>query len=113
MAKTTSLRTQFARVKSVATDPAFIKVLEKIKEAPLSKRRAILRAWARPSALKRVGIPVGAGMRITTRYFFEDQKVEGKIRSRVPGKRTNKMAVSKGICACFGGKTVCFGTGGS
>ena len=78
-----SLEQQLQGVSRVATHPEFIKVLTRIREAPPSKRRAILRRWARPSVFKKLGIPLAPGIRVTTRYFFEDQKVEGKFATRL------------------------------
>jgi len=108
-----TLEQQLKGVSRVATHPEFIKVLTRIREAPTNKRRAILRRWARPSVFKKLGIPLAPGIRVTTRYFFEDQKVEGKFVSKLPGgpRTTGAKVQAAGVCVCVGGG-VCVGIGG-
>lgn len=113
MTERQTLQQQLKDVSQVATHPEFIRVLEKIREAPPNKKRAILRRWARPTVFKRLGIPLAPGIRVTTRYFFEDQKIEGKFASRVSGPRrkTARQPQAAGVCVCVGGGA-CVGVGG-
>ena len=111
MSRTGTLEKQLKEVRRVATHPEFIKVLMRIRQAPAQKRRAVLRRWARPSVFKKLGIPLAPGIKVTTRYFFEDQKVEGKLVTKLRGSRrggaTTRIA---GICVCVGGGG-CVGVG--
>lgn len=111
------LKEQLDKVVALWTHPEMIKVLQTVAQAPAKDREELVRRMANVPALKRRGVPVPEGLKVTTRYFFEDEGgvYTGSFESS-DGKLPKFLAAQKNIrlagCCCGGGATFCGGCGG-
>jgi hypothetical protein len=102
------------------TSPQFVEAMRTMKSTPPEKRLEAGAKLLSPDVLRSKGVPLPAGMRITSRYFETgkptievsdpDQPGGKPIVSSTPPSSASGP-VTLGACACGGAGTVCGGAG--
>ena len=108
---------------NMITHPAFVDAMKTLKATPVAKRRATGKKILTVDVLKKKGVDIPDGMRLTTRYFEPgrpgvlEMLPDGEIRNtklpRFPAGDIEPNPLGIGGCACGGGLSFCGGAGGS
>ncbi len=124
MINESKVKSEMGAMVEMLSHPAFVAAMKNMKATPIKKRRAVGKKTLTVKALKAKGVPIPAGMRLTTRYFEPGRPGVVEIdptghpritknprfpQSGIDGPGT----VSWGGCACGGGLSFCGGAGGS
>jgi hypothetical protein len=97
------------------TSPAFVEAMRKMKAAPADQKLSEGARLLNPDTLRKAGVPLPDGMRITSRYFEPgseaiDVNAHGAFLATDPANPL-RLAAQAGVCACGGAATVCGGAG--
>lgn len=89
----------------------FLTVMKELEKISPKDKEKYLKRTMNPAMLRKLGVPVAKGATITARYFFEDKKVEGVVRTKAKaGNNLKPIGVlsgcvgvgGAGACACLG-----------
>jgi hypothetical protein len=97
------------------TSPPFVDAMRRLKATPPDKRLARGATLLSPAALRKKGVKLPAGIRISSRYFEEGQPVINVTdHGAVLGDLVVLPSTAGTICGCAsgGGLTFCGGAGG-
>ena len=105
-----------AEMIAALTSPGYVQAMATLKQTPLDKRLSVAAKLLTPDALKKAGVPLPAGMRISSRYFEPSSPTvirvgdHGAVLAGTVGDDVGPVGAWG--CACGGGATVCGGAGG-
>lgn len=108
------LKAHTDKIIAAITSPAYVEAMKKLRGTPSEMRRALAEKILTPDALRAAGVPLPAGMRISSRYFQSDfpESIElGDMNIR-PNMETPDGAQPAWFCGCGGAVGVCGGAGG-
>lgn len=100
------LAQQAAILTAITTHPAILEMLREVEAVPEPQRMQKAEQLATVDAMKARGIPVPAGVRLTTRYFEDPNapQIQAQIVSGGPAEPVAAMVQAAGtsICASLG-----------
>ncbi len=124
----TAVKKEMDVMVNMITHPAFVDAMKTLKSTPPAQRREVGKKILTVENLKKKGVDIPKGMRLTTRYFepgrpgILEMLPDGAIRNtKLPNFPIGKLdpgtldpgTLGIGGCACGGGLSFCGGAGGS
>jgi hypothetical protein len=99
------------------TSPAYVEAMNTLKKTPMEKRLAVATKLLTPDALRKKGVKLPEGMRISSRYFEPGKPAVIQVTDHGAFLATGIQGGDLGPmgawgCACGGAATVCGGAGG-
>jgi hypothetical protein len=106
------LREEINKMTEALTHPAYVDAMKNVRNAPRDERLVVGSRLLNPDALRAQGVLLPENMRISSRYFDEDnpQGAEFGTPRGLDSKATRFIPTAG--CCCGGGASVCGGCGG-